>query len=110
MSIDTMSVVTFGAEQLVANAALYSEHRSLVNAASKYDSFDAAVAALTEVWEAMTYQKVNGASYTPAAELGFGSNNASQIACAVMGETTSLSEVRKALVALAPKVKKGKSK
>lgn len=90
----------FGPEDLKRNATLYAEHKAIVNAASKYDSLDDAIASVVEVWEALQDQTVRGKEYTPSSDLGFGSNNASQIAQAIMGQTTGVPAIRKALSAL----------
>ena len=89
----------FGVAQLKANAEVYRAHTRIVDAASaaKYDSIDDAIASLKTVVEAFEEQIVNGAGFTPARALGFGSANAAQIAEKVMGLGTSDATVRKAL-------------
>ena len=90
-------VEIFGPEDLKRNAVAYAKHKALVNAVSKYDSLDDAIGLVTEVWEALRKQVEDGAAYTPSADLGFGSNNAAQIAEAIMGLTTGVPAIRKAL-------------
>jgi hypothetical protein len=92
--------VEFGAECFCGNAKVYAENKRIVDAASKYDSLDDAIAALTEVWNALEIQTVDGGGYTPSTELGFGSDNASQIASAILGRKTSVTATRKAFAAL----------
>lgn len=92
--------VEFGAENFRENASKYASHKRLVDAASRYDSLDDAIVALTEVWEALEVQAAVGGGYTPAVELGFGSDNGSQIASAILGRKTSVTETRKAFAAL----------
>jgi len=91
----------FGSAELRVNAALYAENKRLVDAAAtKYQSLDDAIAALSTVWEALENQARIGGSYTPPVELGFGSDNASQIASAILGRKTSVTETRKAFATL----------
>lgn len=90
----------FGADTFRRNAKVYAQHKRLVDAASRYDSLDDAKAALTAVWESLENQVATGGGYTPAVDLGFGSDNASQIASAILGRKTSVTETRKAFAAL----------
>ena len=75
---------------------LYQANKRIVDAASKYDSLDDAQAALVEVWEALDRQTQVGGGYTPATEIGFGSDNSAQIAAAILGRRTSVTAARKA--------------
>jgi len=89
----------FGVAQLKANAEVYRAHKRIVDAAAaaKYDSIDDAIASLKAVVETFEAQIIEGAGYTPDRALGFGSDNAAQIAEKVMGLGTSDATVRKAL-------------
>ena len=93
---ETSKGTEFGAVQLKANAALYAKNKQIIDACSRYDSVDDAIAALTEVWAALEKQVVKGAEYTPAADLGFGSDNAAVIAESLLGRRNSVGATRKA--------------
>ena len=88
--------VEFGGEQLKANAAQYHKNKQIVNAASKYDNVDDAVAALQATWAVLESQSETGAGYTPDSALGFGSSNAAEIADRLMGRGPTVGETRKA--------------
>lgn len=90
----------FGEADLKRNAALYRTNRRLVDAAAKYDNLDEAVQALSDVWAIFEAQIDKGTGYTPDRALGFGSDNAAQIAEKVIGKGTSDAVVRKQLAAL----------
>lgn len=92
--------VGFGPNMFVANAIAYKAHKSLVDAVSKYPSVEAAVDALSEVWGRLEDQALEGGGYTPDSRLNFGSDNASQIANAIMGRKTSIGATRKAFANL----------
>jgi len=93
---DSVQTIMFCADVLVANAKLYAANKRLVDAASQYDNLDDAIASLRRVWDVLESQIRDGGVYTPSTELGFGSDNASQIAAAILGRKTSVVEVRKA--------------
>lgn len=93
---ESVQTVMFGADVLIANAKLYAANKRIVDAASQYDNLDDAVASLRSVWAALETQVRDGGVYTPSTELGFGSDNSSQIASAILGRKTSVTEVRKA--------------
>lgn len=88
---------TFTSQDFMANAIKHEDHKRLVAAAAVYDSRHAAIAAINEVWDAMEAQIANGAGYTPGAEFGCAGLNAAQIAATVIGQSASVSKVRKAL-------------
>ncbi len=88
--------VEFGATKLKANAAVYRGAKRIVDAASTFDSLDDAVAALTQAWEVMESQIVDGAGYTPDAGLGFGSDNAAVIAESILGRRNTVGATRTA--------------
>ncbi len=98
----------FGAEQLQANAALYVMHKRALDAIATgiakpnggYDNFDDFVAQIRKVWDILRNQVENGAKFTPPVEMGFGSNNASQIASSLTGDRTSVGDIRKAFATL----------
>lgn len=93
--------VEFGADTFRKNAQAYVANKRIIDAAaSKYDSLDDAIAALTGAWEVIEAQMEDGAKYTPSADLGFGSDNASQIAAAILGRKTSVTATRKAFALL----------
>lgn len=108
VDVEKRASTDFGVDTFKRNAALYSQHRRLIDAIATgiakvkggYDSFDDAIATVKTVWESLREQSAKGAEYTPPIAMGFGSNNAAQIADAVTGERTSVGEVRKALAAL----------
>ncbi len=91
----TGTTVEFGAKELKANAALYRANAAIVNAASKYDSLDDAIAGLCETFEVLEAQVENGAGYTPDRELGFGSDNAAVIGETLVGRRNSVGATRK---------------
>ena len=92
----TDKAVEFGPEQFIGNARLYAEHKRIVDAVSRYDNLDDAVAALTDTWDALEKQSKIGGGYTPPVEAGFGSDNAGQIASALIGQRSLVSSTRKA--------------
>lgn len=87
--------VEFGEQKLKANAALYRANKRVVDAASGYDSLDDAIAGLTEAWNALEAQAKDGSGFTPAVELGFGSDNAEVIAESLLGRRNSVGATRK---------------
>lgn len=91
--------VEFGTSQFLKNAQAYAANRRLVDAACRYDSLDDAIAALQATWGVLTEQSENGGGYTPSADLGFGSDNAGQIASALIGQRSLVSSTRKAMAA-----------
>ncbi len=86
----------FGTDELLQNAVSYRANAALVNAASKYDTVDDAIAALTEVWTKLEKQVENGAAFTPDVKLGFGSDNARVIAESILGIRNTVGSTRKA--------------
>ena len=90
----------FGSAEFIENAVSYAEHKALVNAASKYDNLADAQAALDSVWTALVKQSQQGGGFTPSVELGFGSDNAAQIASALIGQRSRVTDTRKAMVAV----------
>ncbi len=95
-SSNTGTVVEFGRTDLIANAAVYREHKAIVNAASRYDSVDDAIVGLKAAWEVIEAQIENGAAFTPPVEDGFGSDNATVIGESILGRRQSVGAVRKA--------------
>lgn len=97
----TGTAVEFGVESLKSNAALYAKNKRLVDAvAAKYDSVDDAIAALQSVEKVLVEQIENGSGCTPDRSLGFGSDNASQIAEKILGLGTSDADTRKSFASL----------
>lgn len=96
----TAEAIKFGADRLLANAKAYYAERQIVNAASKYDSVDDAIAALKSAWGELEKQSRDGAGYTPDVALGFGSDNAAVIADKILGRGTTVSATRKAFGAM----------
>ena len=98
----------FSLEQFQANARSYAAHKGVIDAIAKqiarpkggYDNFDDAIAQVSAVWRALRDQAVDGAGFTPPVELGFGSNNAAQVAGALTGDKVSVAEIRKSFAAL----------
>lgn len=90
----------FGSAKFIRNAVSYAEHKALVNAASKYDNLNDAMSALDTVWAALVEQSKEGGGFTPSVELGFGSDNAAQIASALIGQRSRVTDTRKAMVAV----------
>ena len=100
----TSQRVEFSADRFKANAKLYVEHKRVIDAIATgiakskggYENFDDAIAQVRKVWDALQSQKLEGTGYTPKPDDGFGSNNASQIASSLMGDRTSIGDIRKA--------------
>jgi hypothetical protein len=90
----------FGSAEFIKNAVAYAEHKAIVTAASKYDNIEDARAALDSVWAALVEQSQIGGGFTPATELGFGSDNAATVAEALIGIRSSVTGTRKAMVAV----------
>lgn len=98
----------FGAENLKANAALYVAHKRALDAIATgiakpkggYDNFEDFIVQIRKVWETLRNQVDNGAKFTPPVDMGFGSNNASQIAGSLTGDRTSVGDIRKAFATL----------
>jgi hypothetical protein len=86
----------FGADNLVANAKVYKSHKAIVDAASRYDNVDDAIAGLESAWTLLQDQIENGAGFTPDVKLGFGSDNARVIAETLTGVRNSVGSTRKA--------------
>jgi succinate dehydrogenase/fumarate reductase flavoprotein subunit len=99
-SVDVEARTEFGADAFRTNAVEYAANKRIVDAASKYDNLDDAIATLQRVWESLEVQAANGAKYTPAAELGFGSDSASVIAESILGRRSSVAATRKAFANL----------
>ena len=96
----TASGTEFGSAEFIKNAVSYAEHKALVNAAAKYDSLADAQAALDTTWAALVDQSQRGGGFTPSVELGFGSDNAAQVASALIGQRSRVIDTRKAMVAV----------
>ena len=92
----TGTAVEFGSENIVANAKIYRTLKRIVDAAcaAKYESVEDAIAALNDVVAALTSQVETGAGYTPDRAMGFGSDNAAQIAEKILGLGTSDAQTR----------------
>ncbi len=90
------STSAFGAEELIVNARKYRAHKRIVDAASGYDNLEDAIAALSDVYGTLEAQVENGVGYTPAQELGFGSDNAGQVAEKILGRQKSVGAIRTA--------------
>ena len=86
----------FGADDLVQSAVSYRANKAIVDAASKYDSVDDAIASLKLVWKRLQSQSEHGAGFTPDVKLGFGSDNARVIAESIMGIRNTVGSTRKA--------------
>lgn len=86
----------FGADDLTLVAISYRKHKAIVDAASKFDNVEDAVAALMETWKKLQSQSENGADYTPPTDLGFGSDNCRVIAETIMGTRGTVGSTRKA--------------
>jgi hypothetical protein len=100
-AVEQETSVEFGADKLKENAVLYLANKRLVDAVSaKYDSPDDAIAALRSVVAALEVQIEDGSGYTPDRSLGFGSDNASQIAEKILGLGTSDATTRKQFAAM----------
>lgn len=93
---DKATSVGFGSDQFLGNAVLYAESKRMIDAASRYDSLDDAIAALTTTWGALESQIKDGAGYTPDSSLGFGSDNATVIAESLLGRRATVGAIRKA--------------
>ncbi len=98
------ATVTFGQVEFVGTAKAYAADnkiKRLVDAITglKDDREDGLSVAL-EIVAKFESMSDNGSGYTPGAELGFGSDNASTIADKILGRSTSAGETRKSLVKL----------
>lgn len=89
-------VAGFDLVALKANAAIYHGAKRIVDAASAFDSVDDAIAALVGAVESLEAQVENGASFTPPADAGFGSDNAAVIAESILGRRNTVGATRKA--------------
>ncbi len=89
--------VGFGANDLKSNAAVYHQHKKIMDAGSTYDSLDDAIAGLTQTWVIYEDQVKRGGRFTPDRELGFGSDNATVIAESILGRRNTVGATRKAL-------------
>lgn len=100
--VDIGASEEFGVDNLRANAAVYLKHRRLIDAvsAAKYETPADAVKAIDEVVAVLMAQIENGSGYTPDRSLGFGSDNAAQIAEKILGLGTSDATARKQFAAL----------
>jgi hypothetical protein len=87
----------FGSKDLKANASLYRTNKAIMDAASRYDNVEDAIAGLRQTWIAFEAQVETGAGYTPDRELGFGSDNAAVIAESILGRRQSVGATRKSL-------------
>jgi hypothetical protein len=96
-NVSSGSDTCFDEDTFLSLAQAYREDRTIVNAASKYDSLDDAIAALSSVWELLQSARENGSGYTPGTSLGFGSDSAAVIAEKIMGIGTTVGATRKAL-------------
>lgn len=96
------------AEVFIGNAKAYKAVRPLVDAlvrlgATKVDkpvNAEDLFAQATDVIDRLMRMSENGASYTPAAELEFGSDNAATIAEKILGRSASAGAVRTAFAKL----------
>jgi len=86
----------FNADMLKATAATYRAHKRIIDAASRYDNLDDAIAGLREAWGQLEVQSDKGSGYTPDRALGFGSDNAAVIADSLLGRRNGVSATRKA--------------
>ena len=98
------TTVAFGQAEFVGVAKSYATDnkvKRLVDALSalKDDREDGLSNALGIIADFESMSE-NGSGYTPGAELGFGSDNASTIADKILGRSTSAGETRKSLVKL----------
>ena len=91
----TGTIVEFGSVTFQANAASYRANKRMVDAASRYDSVDDAIAGLKSAWKVLEAQVEDGSGYTPDAKLGFGSDNATVIAESLLGRRNSVGATRK---------------
>jgi len=92
--------VEYGSENFQAMATSYKGAKGIVNAASKYDSLDDAIAALKGAWAVLEETSENGSGYTPNTALGFGSDNGAVVADKILGRANGVTATRKALVAM----------
>lgn len=112
-----MSTVTENVVESGSDTGMYSEDdflnlartyndaktKALVNAVSRCDSLDDAIAIVTTAWGMFEHASQEGSGYTPGASLGFGSDSAAVIADKIMGIGNSVSTTRKALSDLGKK-------
>ena len=105
----TSEKVEFGAPEFLDMAKTYVDHKPVVDAIARgigkakggYENLDDAIAQIREAWSVFQNAIKNGERYTPPLKEGFGQNNAPTIIRSLIGETTTLGELRKAAVTLA---------
>lgn len=93
---DTMlqSDVVVTSEVFLDTLSRYSKVARLVDALVASDNPTADIESAFSAIEALHAMEANGKGYTPAESLGFGSENASTIASAILGKRTSTAKIR----------------
>ena len=99
-TIEAGTSTGFGVKDFKAVAVAYRGAKALVDAASRFDSLDDAVAALTDAYGSLESMAENGAGYTPDTDQGFGSDNGRVIAESLLGIRNTVTATRKAFAAL----------
>ena len=98
------TTVAFSQAEFVGTAQAYavdSKVKRLVDAlCSLKDDREDGLSSALGIIAKFEEMSENGSGYTPGAELGFGSDNASTIADKILGRSTSAGETRKSLVKL----------
>lgn len=87
----------YSLEDFRALAASYKDHKGIVDAASKFKTLDAAIAALQETWARLEKAYTEGSGYTPPERDGWTGLNTSHIAAGIMGRRASIGGIRKSL-------------
>ncbi len=88
------SGVAITSEVFLDTLSGYSRVSRLVDAIIGSDNPTADIESAFGVIDALHAMETNGKGYTPAENLGFGSENAGTIAAALLGKRTSTSKIR----------------
>lgn len=86
--------VAVTSEVFLANLSGYAKHARLVDAIVGSQNPTADIEEAFSVIESLRSMEASGKGYTPAETLGFGSENASTIAMAILGKRTSTARIR----------------
>lgn len=88
------SGVVITSEVFMANLSGYAKHARLIDALVGSENPTEAIESAFGTIEALHAMEADGKGYTPAESLGFGSENASTIAGALLGRRTSTAKIR----------------
>jgi hypothetical protein len=91
---NTVTGTEFGVAEFLASARFYDQNRKAVDLQAEYPSLEAALEAVTQGWNIVQNMIDDGAGYTPAAQLGFGSESAAAIGESIRGLRPTPSKIR----------------